>query len=49
MPCASQVQIYDGKKLGGDEYCNWNQTEVDSHLAENEYKMFVFYNERVFN
>ena len=24
IPCASQVQIYDGSYIGGEDYCEWD-------------------------
>ena len=49
VSCASQIKVYDGSMLGGDDYCNWNKTDVNLHLGANEYNFFAYYNEKVFN
>ena len=49
VSCASKVKIYDGSIIGGHDYCQWDQIEVDKFIESQGYAMEAYYNEKVFD
>ena len=43
IPCASQVTLFDGSVIGGDENCIWDKRKMEI-IMDMSYNLSIFHN-----